>query len=149
MHLAARRTRWRNAAAPRRSSETRDRRSARSRTRGRVAALRPTRATSRPGTIGLKRRRWKSRTPCPAAARIHLDRRAFYGAVGTEHATVAAPRTQHSCTALAVIEEDAGIGRHGFDCDVSALGTFDLGDQLDGRAHGLNTARKACSAAGW
>src|SRR5262245_3579192 len=113
MRLAARHTRWRGAAAPRRSSETRDRRSARSRTRGPGAALLAIRAPSPPGTIGLKHQRWKSRTQCPAAARVHLDRRAFYRAVGTEHATVAAFRAQHSCAALAVVEVDAGVGRHG------------------------------------
>src|SRR5262245_33289257 len=64
-----------------------------------------------------------SRTGRPAAAGVHLDRRAFYGAVRTEHATVAVLRTQHSSAALAVVEEDAGIGGHRLDGDVSALGT--------------------------
>ena len=48
-----------------------------------------------------------------------LDRRARHGAVRTEHAAIAGKRFQALTALLAVIEESARIGGHGFGRPVS------------------------------
>ncbi len=54
-------------------------------------------------------------------ARLHG--RARHRAIGAKHAAIAEPGLQPFPTAFAIIEELAGIGRHGFGCLVTALRT--------------------------
>lgn len=57
------------------------------------------------------------------ALAILLDRGAWHRAVGAEHAAVASERLKPRSAALAVVEELAGVGRHGLGSLVLALGT--------------------------
>ena len=58
--------------------------------------------------------------PRHATAIIALHRRARDRAIGTEYATVASERLKPHPAAHAVIEEHAGIGRHGLDGPMTA-----------------------------
>ena len=77
-------------------------------------------------------------SPRRATAVIGLDRRTRNRAVGTEYATVASERLKPHPTALAVIEEHAGIGRHRLDGPMTARGASQGRFQLH---HALRSAR--------
>jgi hypothetical protein len=68
--------------------------------------------------------------PRSAAAVIALDRRTRDRAVGTEHAAIAREGLEPFTTALAVIEELAGIGRHRLDSLIAAFGASQCGLKL-------------------
>ena len=74
---------------------------------------RPTRAGPAPSLLSLS-------SPRRATAIVGLDRRTRNRAVGTEYATVTSQRLKPHPAALAVIEEKAGIGRHGLDGSMTA-----------------------------
>ena len=65
-----------------------------------------------------------------AATQVGLDRRARHRAVRAEHAAIARERLEPFATALAVIEELAGIGRHRLDSPIAAFGACECGLKL-------------------
>src|SRR5450432_4134395 len=56
------------------------------------------------------------RCAASAATAPLLNRRAFHGAVRTEYTAITGRGFEEGVTALALVEVDARIGRHGFDC---------------------------------
>src|ERR1700686_4674311 len=65
-----------------------------------------------------------------AATQIALYRRARHGAVRAEHAAIAREGLEPFATALAVIEELAGIGRHRLDSLIAAFWASERGLKL-------------------
>ena len=65
-----------------------------------------------------------------AATHVALYRRARHRAVRAEHAAIAREGLEPFATALAVIEELAGIGRHRLDSLIAAFGASECGLKL-------------------
>src|SRR5216684_1023502 len=65
-----------------------------------------------------------------AATQVALYGRTRHRAVRAEHAAIACEGLEPFATALAVIEELAGIGRHRFDSLIAAFGASECGLKL-------------------
>ena len=65
-----------------------------------------------------------------AATQVALCRRARHGTVRAEHAAIAREGLEPFATALAGIEELAGIGRHRLDSLIAAFGASECGLKL-------------------
>src|SRR5713226_7390737 len=78
-----------------------------------------------------------------AGARL-LHRRTWHRAVGTEHAAVSRFRLEAGAASLALIEELAGIGRHGFHARGPATRAGD--DALDDHPRPRTLRRRRYSA---
>ena len=71
----------------------------------------------------------------PATPALRLNRRAFHRAEGTEHAAVAGVGAQQRLAVAALVEELAGVGRHGFLLGISTAWARQHGLQDNG-THG-------------
>jgi hypothetical protein len=82
-----------------------------------------------------------------AATQVALYRGARHRAVGAEHAAIAREGLEPFATALAVIEELAGIGRHRLDSLIAAFGASECGLKLHtGSCFALSIPRLAAGS---